>query len=267
MTAAMCPLCSDDEDIEVVRALDGGRRTVKHRCGYEWEHREPAPPGKNPTHTFDALKSRFPKPEDVDPRRLERAARLKAQYLTNRPDFDPEVAAYWARYQKIFSPEGLRTSDPRALKDFANSDIGAHPGNQATFNSAWNALGDTAAAESTRRTIDHLLHGPEDVPLEDRLQQLLTDAQPFAMTGFKEALLTRVLCVVQPERFLSILKYTTPAGGKPAHPVEQRPPAHPRRRRGSPTLRAPVSGAADAVRHPCCRKLIDMCPGSLGIKA
>ena len=34
------------------------------------------------------------------------------------------------------------------------------------------------------------------------------------MTGFKESLLTRVLCVVQPDRFMSILKYTTEAGGK-----------------------------------------------------
>ncbi|MEU9106898.1 hypothetical protein AB0D54_21600 [Streptomyces xanthophaeus] len=34
------------------------------------------------------------------------------------------------------------------------------------------------------------------------------------MTGFKEALLTRVLCVVRPDRFLTILKYTTEAGGK-----------------------------------------------------
>jgi hypothetical protein len=34
------------------------------------------------------------------------------------------------------------------------------------------------------------------------------------MTGFKEALLTRALCVMYPDRFLTILKYTTEAGGK-----------------------------------------------------
>ncbi|MFE7359027.1 hypothetical protein ACFU8Q_39565 [Streptomyces sp. NPDC057543] len=34
------------------------------------------------------------------------------------------------------------------------------------------------------------------------------------MTGFNEALLTGVLCVMQPDRFLSILKYTTEAGGQ-----------------------------------------------------
>ncbi|MCI3276734.1 hypothetical protein [Streptomyces cylindrosporus] len=75
-------------------------------------------------------------------------------------------------------------------------------------------MGDTAAGESTRRTIEHLLYGPAEVPPEDRLQELLAGTRPLAMTGFKEALLTRVLCVVEPDRYLSILKYTTPAGGK-----------------------------------------------------
>ncbi|MFC8256904.1 hypothetical protein ACFUNF_04415 [Streptomyces sp. NPDC057291] len=213
MVLAMCPLCSDDEDIDVVRTLDDGRRVVKHRCGYEWEHGEPAAL-KKPSHSFNDLKARFPKPEDVEPTWLERAARLKEQYLATKPGFDSEVAAYWAKYQKIFSPDGLRTCDPKLLKDFANSDVGAHPGNQATFNSAWNAMGDTAAGKATRQTIEYLLYGPADVQLEDRLQELLTGTKPFAMTGFKEALLTRVLCVMQPDRFLSILKYTTEAGGK-----------------------------------------------------
>ncbi len=52
------------------------------------------------------------------------------------------------------------------------------------------------------------------MPIEDRLEHLLSGTKPFAMTGFKEALLTRVLCVTYPDRFLTILKYTTEAGGK-----------------------------------------------------
>ncbi|WP_416985084.1 hypothetical protein [Streptomyces sp. T028] len=214
MALVMCPLCSDDEDIEVVRTLDGGRRFVKHRCGYGWEHKEPTVPRRNPLTVFDDLKARFPKPEDVDPEQLERVARLKERYLAVKPDFAPDVAAYWSKYQRIFSPDGLRTCDPRVLKDFANSEVGARPGNQATFNSAWNDMGDAAAGEATRQTIEYLLYGPDDVPLEDRLQHLLSGTRPFAMTGFKEALLTRVLCVMHPDRFLTILKYTTQAGGK-----------------------------------------------------
>ncbi|MDT3725407.1 hypothetical protein ROS62_11070 [Streptomyces sp. DSM 41972] len=214
MSMAMCPLCSDDEDIEVRATLDGGRRVVRHRCGFEWEHGGLPSPQKQTHRSFEALKARFPKPEDVDPERLERVARLKAQYLAVKPDLDSRVAAYWSQYQEIFAPDGLRTCNPQVLKDFANSEIGARPGNQATFNSAWNDMGDVAAAEATRSTIGYLLHGPGEVPLEDRLQQLLDGSKPFAMTGFKEALLTRVLCVVYPERFLTILKYMTDAGGK-----------------------------------------------------
>ena len=214
MALAMCPLCSDDEDIELVRILDSGRRLVRHRCGCAWEHGEPVDPKRQSSHSFDSLKGRFPRAEDVDPERLERVTRLRAQYLATRPDFDPDVAAYWEKYQGIFSREGLWTCDPRDLKDFANTGVGAHPGNQSMFNTSWNAMGDAAAAESTRQTVEYLLRGPDGVPREDRLQQLLSGAKPFAMTGFKEALLTKVLCVVEPERFLSILKYTTEAGGK-----------------------------------------------------
>ena len=34
------------------------------------------------------------------------------------------------------------------------------------------------------------------------------------MKGFRESLLTRVLCAMQPDRVLPILIYTSPAGGK-----------------------------------------------------
>ncbi|WP_327712463.1 hypothetical protein OG912_32730 [Streptomyces sp. NBC_00464] len=214
MSLAMCPLCSDDEDIEVRATLDGGRRVLRHRCGFEWEHGEPASAQRQVARSFEALRASFPKPEDVDPERLERVARLKARYLAVKPDFDPRVAAYWSKYQGVFTPEGLRACNPQILKDFANSEIGARPGNQATFNSAWNDMGDAAAAESTRSTIEYLLHGPDEVLLEERLQQLLDGTKRFAMTGFKEALLTKVLCVMRPERFLTILKYMTDAGGK-----------------------------------------------------
>ncbi|MEW5659279.1 hypothetical protein ABGT92_28650 [Streptomyces cinereoruber] len=198
----------------MVRTITPGRRFVKHRCGFEWEDGEPTTPQRGPLHTFDELKTRFPKAEDVVSGQLERANRLKEQYLAVKPDLDPGVEAYWAKYRQVFSPDGLWTCDPRILKDFANSEIGARPGNQATFNSAWNEAGDAAAGEATRRTIEYLLYGPADVPLEDRLEHLLSGTKPFAMTGFKEALLTKVLCVMYPERFLTILKYKTTAGGK-----------------------------------------------------
>ncbi|WP_327343088.1 hypothetical protein [Streptomyces europaeiscabiei] len=161
----------------------------------------------------------------------------------------------------MFSRDALWTCDPRLLKAFANSDLGAHPGNQATFDSTWNAMGDTAAGDETSKTLKYLLYGPAAGPARGPAPHLLAGTVPFAMTGFKEALLTRVLCVMQPDRFLSILKCTTEAGGKretarmvygtgaagtrvgeldprPAHPLEQRPPA-PSSAMASPTSSTP----------------------------
>ena len=136
---------------------------------------------------------------------------LKATFLARHPEPLGEVADYWARYQQIFSCEGLHSCAPRQLKDFANSEVGARPGNMSVFNTAWNDLGDQEAADRTRRVIDYLLYGPADI--EGRLTDLI-EGRKFEMRGFKEALLTRVLCVMYPDRFLPILIYSSPHGGK-----------------------------------------------------
>ncbi len=124
------------------------------------------------------------------------------------------MAPYWRRYQEIFSAAGLWACNPQDLKDFANNDIGARPGNMSVFNSAWNEMGEAAAAEQTRSTIEYLLRGPESIPLEDRLTHLIEGRNGMGMKGFKESLLTRVLCVVEPKSFLPILTYSGEGTGK-----------------------------------------------------
>jgi hypothetical protein len=143
--------------------------------------------------------------EDVDPDRLARAERLKAEFLTIRPEPDPRVAPYWAKYQAVF---GAGAGNPQDLKDFANSPVGASPGNMSVFNNAWNDLGPEAAALAVREAVDHLLHGSG--ALEDRLTALIKSRR--GMTGFRETLLTKVLCVMYPDRFLTILKYSGSLG-------------------------------------------------------
>ncbi|HEY3924652.1 MAG TPA: hypothetical protein VGL75_08820 [Acidothermaceae bacterium] len=150
----------------------------------------------------------------MDPQRLAYVAELKAKFLRRHPDPQPAVGPYWARYQMVFSEEGLRTGAPQDLKDFANSDVGARPGNMSVFNRAWNDLGAEVAANRTRATIKYLLYGPASRPLEDRLTDLIEERHGLGMTGFKESLLTKVLCVMQPDRFLPILTYSSPNHGK-----------------------------------------------------
>lgn len=95
-----------------------------------------------------------------------------------------------------------------------DSNVGANPGNMSVFNDTWNEMGDEAGAATVRKVVEYLLRGPETTPLEDRLTQLINDTRSFGMKGFKEALLTRVLCIVHPERYLTILKYTSGEVGK-----------------------------------------------------
>lgn len=169
-------------------------------------------PVKPAVPTAAMAKATFVALGEVDHARAHLVDRIKSRWLRENPAPTADVAPYWALYQHVFSPEGLQSSDPQLLKDFANSRVGAAPGNMSGFNQAWNEMGSAAAARRTRDTISHLLYGPGD--LEDRLTELIVDSKGVWMPGFKEALLTRALCVMHPHEFLPILIYTSPAGGK-----------------------------------------------------
>ncbi|WP_445257347.1 hypothetical protein [Nocardioides aurantiacus] len=207
-----CNACKTDDHVVLVEALTGTQRRLRcEQCSHEWLRGEPAAQ-KVALPTLDEIKKRFPKPGDVDSNRLARAGELKAEFLKREPEPESNVAPYWARYQQVFSAEGLRSADPQDFKDFANSNVGANPGNMSVFNDAWNEMGADAGAEQVRKVIDYLLRGTSPVDLEDRLTSLIYDTKAFGMRGFKEALLTKVLCVVYPDRYLTILKYTGQAG-------------------------------------------------------
>jgi len=127
---------------------------------------------------------------------------------------DPALAEYRARYQEAFSREGLPSVPPEALLHFANSTTVANPGNMSGFNRAWKTQGDEAAARKVRETIEFLLYGPESLRLEDRFTQLVEGKKGLGFPSFKEPLLTKVLCVVEPDRFLPVVKYSAAADGK-----------------------------------------------------
>lgn len=207
-----CSNCQTDEHVKLVERLTGTQKKLKcANCGHAWLRGEPARQ-KIQLPTLEEIKKRFPKPGDVDPGKLARANELKAEFLRREPEPVPNVAPYWTRYQQVFSAEGLPKADPRDLKDFANSNIGANPGNMSVFNEAWNEMGAEAGAAQVRKAVEYLLRGTSPVDLEDRLTALITDTKSFGMKGFKESLLTKVLCIVYPDRYLTILKYTGEAG-------------------------------------------------------
>lgn len=207
-----CPTCMTDEHVVLVEKLTGTQRRLRcERCGFEWLRGEPLQQ-RVALPTLAEIRRRFPRPEDVLPERLARANELKAEFLRRAPEPETNVAAYWARYQQVFSAEGLPTANPQDLKDFANSNVGANPGNMSVFNDAWNEMGPEAGAERVREVVDYLLRGTSPIDLEDRLTALILDTRSVGMKGFKESLLTKVLCIVYPDRYLTILKYTGVAG-------------------------------------------------------
>ena len=169
----------------------------------------PAPSSPGGTTATRPAPARFPAAEEITEAAQARLTRLKTAYRRHRPAPDPYAAEFRSLYTLVFSAEGLPHAEPQMLKDFANSTTLAHHGNVSVFNREWNRLGDRDAATKVRGVVEYLLRGDGSVSPEDRFTQLVDPKFPLGMTGFRESLLTRVLCVAEPERFLPILVSTS----------------------------------------------------------
>lgn len=215
MAIISCFKCLSDNDIHLEGTAPDGTRILRcGECGHTWT---PKVPTTAPTLTrspFEMAKGRFATSAMVDPGLMARVARLKKQYLKTDAGQSAEVDEYWSRYKAVFSRKGLAACAPRDLRNFANDATGADAGNVFTFNRTWKLLGDEAAAERTRATIEYLVRGPATIPVEDRLTHLIDDHAGTGMPGFKEPLLTKVLCIAEPRRFLPLLTYGAEGTGK-----------------------------------------------------
>jgi hypothetical protein len=214
MALIACPKCNS-EDITGTPQADSRLLITCANCSHEWlrgeARRDPSRPA---VRTHDSLHAAFPTAADVRPDVRERVAMLVSEFQLDHREPDSEVAAYRAKYQELFSREGLSSATPHDLVEFVTGDTLANPGNMSGFNRAWKTQGADRAAQKVRESIDYLLYGPESLRLEDRLAQLL-DGKKVGFPSFnKEPLLIKVLCVVQPERFLPVLKYSAATDGK-----------------------------------------------------
>ncbi len=215
MAIISCDNCQSDNDIHLEGMGPDGSRILRcGDCGHTWS---PVAVSHSPTFTrtpFEMAQGRFANAGMVEPSLLTRVNRLKTKFLKTGVEPDPAVADYYARCRELFSVEGLASCKPQDLKNFVSNPMGANPGNVSMFSRAWKRLGEDVAADRTRASISYLLRGPDTVPLEDRLSHLIEDHAGTGMPGFKEALLTKVLCVMEPDRFLPILTYATEETGK-----------------------------------------------------
>lgn len=207
MSAVTCERCGAGSPMPLGTMPNGQTRYACSNCDYAWSA---GPVILAPTiHTARAA---FTEMSSVDPARTKRVDELKADFLRNHPKPEPAVAAFWTKYQQAFSESGLDTADPIDLKAFANSSVGANPGDMSVFNTEWNQVGAAEGAGRVREATRYLLYGPEEVPMEDRLTNLLEPGTTLGMKGWKEALLTKTLCVMYPDKYLPIVKYDGMAG-------------------------------------------------------
>ena len=214
MALIACPNCNS-EDITGKPQADSQLLITCADCGHEWLRGEARrDPGRPAVQTIDSLHAAFPTAKDVRPDVRERVELLKSEFMLDRPEPDPDIAAFRERYQQLFSADGLAEATPEQLLHFATSPTLANAGNMSGLNRAWKTQGDDAAAQKVRESIEYLLHGPASLRIEDRLTQLI-DGKKIGLPSFnKEPLLTKVLCVVEPDRFLPVLKYTAATDGK-----------------------------------------------------
>jgi hypothetical protein len=212
-----CPSCHEAR-VEVSGFTEDAKTELRCLlCDHRWVHGavQALSSTRRPRAlTRDQALTEFSATTDVPQSVQDRVEVLKVQFLQRWPDKESDVDEYWVRYQRIFASDGLPEAEPKDLKSFANTTTGAHPGNMSVFNRAWNEMGDETAARHLRNALEYLLRGPDEVPIEDRLSRLIDPQDPIGMTGFRESLLTKVLCVVYPARFVPILLYSSPAGGK-----------------------------------------------------
>ena len=215
MALIACPKCNS-EDINGTPQADSRLLIHCNECGTEWLRGEARrDPGRPAVQTIDSLHAEFPTAAAVRIDIRERVALLESEFLMTRPEPDPEVPDYRKRYQELFSREGLFTAPAEELLEFATSNTIASPGNMSGLNRAWKTQGPDKAAQKVRQSIEFLLYGPESLRLEDRLTQLIDGTKAIGFPSFnKEPLLTKVLCVVEPERWLPVLKYSAATDGK-----------------------------------------------------
>ena len=215
MALIACPKCNS-EDINGTPQPDSRLLIHCNECGTEWLRGEARrDPGRPAVQTIDSLHAEFPTASAVRHEIRERVALLQSEFLLDRPEPDPEVKEYQARYQELFSREGLSTAPHEDVLHFANSSTIANPGNMSGLNRAWKTQGPDKAVHKVRESIEYLLYGPESLRLEDRLTQLIEGKKGLGFPSFnKEPLLTKVLCVVESDRWLPVLKYSAAADGK-----------------------------------------------------
>ena len=176
MALAMCPPAQTTRTSRSP-VLDDGRREARcPRCDFTW------PDTASRAKTRTAATARSPRAsrsceagsrsaDDVDP-----AAGIAPTPQGSIPDAAAavrrRVAAYWARYQRGLLRRGCGPATRRTSRT-SPTDTGAARATCRSSTTPGTPWAPMRRPSPHAGTIHHLLYGPEEPPLEDRLNQLL----------------------------------------------------------------------------------------------
>lgn len=229
MALIVCPLCVREDDIFLIRTLPDGRKEARcDDCDFVFTYGKaievppPAPvakarpkkapvtrpktPTKASVPSIQIALKQFQTSVQIAPEAVERAYALKAEFLASvEYNAHPVVEGHWRKFGWVFSEAGIEKAVIFDLEQFVHDPIGADQGSTLAFDKAWSVMGEFEGARRLRASIEHLLRG--NGPIEDRMTELVDGTYAMSMPGFGEELLTKVLAVAQPERFLPVLSY------------------------------------------------------------
>lgn len=201
--ATKCPHCGS-ERVELRASVGGtGKRFRCDSCLKAWTTGTGSRSGRSGGARGSSRNPGFPStavltPEEAQERfemLLSAHARAGATATDTERTWREEMRAKLAR-------DAIATAGLPVFKEIATSKNVATTGPQTAFYKELNKLGDDEGGRKARETAEFLLYG-DDGSLSERLTALIGGER--GMPGFREALLTKILAIAEPTKFLPIL--------------------------------------------------------------
>lgn len=224
MALIVCPLCVREDDVHLVQTLPDGRKEARcDDCNFAFVYGSPREEPKPPPRKTSTPRARVTTPKassvpiqvarkqfsaatSISGAAIEHMTTLKDEFLSTVEYVpDPNVESHQKKYQWVFSADGLEKAAIYDLLQFAHDTTGGDQGSTEVFDKAWTLMGEFEGARRVRAVVQHLLRG--DGPVEDRFTSVADGSYAMSMPGFDEPLVTKVLAVAEPYRFLPVLTY------------------------------------------------------------
>jgi hypothetical protein len=161
---------------------------------------------------IEQARRRFPTLHDIPASSWDRIQAMKLAHRERYPHISESEQAKRERYTRMLSKENLPTARVNDLRDLARDRALGSVGNQQVFLAEWIRLGDDEASRRMRRALFYLLYGEGEAA--DRLNDLLGSDHPLSMTGLKEKILTKALCMAFPTGWIPVIGYSGESGKK-----------------------------------------------------